>query len=98
MCYFFTFISKLVNFSSAIIGLQYLCVSACACVRLCIRELKKYCVNQLETCDLVADLWDSYVGYYGVVVNVWDSYVSYCGVMVGVWDSYVGYCGVVVDL
>ena len=34
--------------------------------------------------------------YCDVVVDVWDSYVDYCDVVVGVWDSYVGYCGVVV--
>ena len=32
------------------------------------------------------------------VVGVWDSYVGYCGVVAGVWDSYVGYYGVVVGV
>ena len=31
------------------------------------------------------------------MVGVWDSYVGYCGVVVGVWDSYVGNCGEVVS-
>ena len=39
---------------------------------------------------VVADVWNSYVGYCDVVVGVWDSCVGDCGVVAGVWNSYVG--------
>ena len=35
----------------------------------------------------VVGVWDSYVGYCGVVVGVCYSYVGYCDEVVGVWES-----------